>query len=324
MSSSKKRSSKDIDTLTNELNTCSINTNKINRTFILARVSSKSQVDSLPVQIQVCTNYCNKNNISNITVVEDICSAYNSFDKLKLHTILNKHHNINLVIKDPSRLARDIVDGSEIIKICNDKNILIHVVDNDFRCDTTINNKRLLCGVYDAEIEAKTLSKRQRTHNDTKRKLGSHFGPAPFGMEVFTELKNNIKLRKLRELIDQHIEKKTIRLISMMYGKMNINMIEFYELFNSLHVNELKLGSTYKFTDYKNKEYTAVDLKKGFHYNSIINILNDWKILNRGKEWSTNTLKNVIAMYIDPSIFTYVEIEGSDSDYCSSDDEFII
>jgi DNA invertase Pin-like site-specific DNA recombinase len=324
MSSSKKRSSKDIDTLTNELNTCSINTNKINRTFILARVSSKSQVDSLPVQIQACTNYCTKNNISNITVVEDICSAFNNYDKLKLHTLLNKHHNINLVIKDPSRLARHIVDGSEIIKICNDKNILIHVADYDFRCDTTVNTKRLLCGVYDAEIEAKTLSKRQKTHNDTKRKLGSHFGPAPFGMEVFTELTNNIKLRKLRDLMNEHVEKKTIKLISMMYGGMNLSMMEFYELFNSLHSNELKLGSTYKFTDIKNKEYTASDLKKGFHYNSIVNILNDWKILNRGKEWSTNTLKNVIAMYIDASIFTYVELEASDSDYESSDDEFII
>ena len=295
----------DINMLTYEISNCNINVTNMDA-VIYSRVSSKSQEDSLPVQKQVLTNYCITNNFKIIESVEDVQSAFKNPELLSINDIVDRYNNINLVIKAPCRMMRDIEMGSRLIKNCIKKNILIHVVDHNFICNSTLNAKRLLCGMYDAMTESETLSKRLKSHNMVKKNMGAYFGTIPYGMESYIEIVNNIPIRMIRNLPSDHIESKIIDLIDMMYCGTFIGCADeptitnnFYSLFNSLHSFPDKLGGEkFKFTDYKNKEYNANDFAKGFTISTIVNLLNDWKILKNNKEWSVDMLNNVIDRHI--------------------------
>lgn len=297
-----KRKSEDINItdLSNNLLNCNISmTNKY--AIIYCRTAQKN---NLSEQIQVLELYCNTNNYTIKDCICDNNSAYNNAELLSIHDILDKYKNINLIIKEPSRLARNIIDGAEIIKKCIEKNIVIHVVDNNYVVNNHTEYKKLLCGFFDAMIEMETLIKRQKLHNTIQKKLGAHFGTVPFGYESYSVSVDNVMVRKIKKLPDEHNESKIIKLIEFMYYGNNNNNItkDFYELFNSLHDFPEKLGTSYKFTDYTNKEYTDADFAKGFTVGSIIGLLNDWNILKRGKTWSKSSLLSVISNNTDNEI----------------------
>jgi len=154
----------DINELTYEISNFNINVTNLNA-VIYSRVSSKSQADSLPVQKQVLANYCITNNFKIIESVEDIQSAYKNPEQLLINDIINRYNNINIIIKTPCRMMRCIEMGARIIKECIKKNIMIHIVDHNFVCNSTLNAKRLLCGIYDSMTESETLSKRLKSLN---------------------------------------------------------------------------------------------------------------------------------------------------------------
>lgn len=286
----------DINMLTYEISNFNINVTNLNA-VLYTRVSSKSQVDSLPVQKQVLTNYCIANNFKIVESVEDIQSAYKNPELLSINDIVDRYNNINVIIKTPCRMIRCIEIGSQLIKKCIKKNIMIHVVDHNFVCNSALNAKRLLCGIYDAMTESETLGKRLKSHNIIKKNMGAYFGTVPYGMESYTENVNDIPIRKIKNLPTDHNESKIIDLIDMMYC--GTDRDSFYSLFNSLHILTYKLGdSQFKFTDYKNKEYTDLDFAKGFTIGTIVNLLNDWNILKHGKKWTNNSLTSVVDQHI--------------------------
>jgi DNA invertase Pin-like site-specific DNA recombinase len=291
-----KRKSEDINIadLSNNLLNCSISmTNK--DAIIYCRTAQKN---NLSEQIQVLELYCNTNDYTIKDCICDNNSAYNNFELLSIHDMLDKYKNINLIVSEPSRLARNIIDGANIIKKCIENNIVIHVVDNNYVVNNSTEYKRLLCGFFDAMTEMETLIKRQKLHNTIQKKLGAHFGAVPFGYELYSVSVDNIMVRKIKKLPEEHNESKIIKLIECMYygnNNINNNNKDFYELFNSLHDFPEKLGTSYKFTDYKNKEYTNADFAKGFTVGSIVGLLNDWNIIKRGKMWSKSSLLSVIS-----------------------------
>ena len=286
-----------VNDITNSLNNVSFNSAN-NKAVLYTRVSSVSQADSLPVQKQVLQNYCIVNKLKVIDMYQDIGSAYNDSYKLSIHSILEMYSNVCLIIKDPSRIARNIIDGAEIIKKCSENNIIIHVVEHNYICNTTITAKQLLCGIFDAQTEAETLSERQRSHNNVKKSLGAYFGSVPYGKESYSTEHNNIMIRKVRNLPADHKESKIINLIDMMlYGT---SKKAFYQHFNSLHDFQDKLGGNkHKFTSYKGEEYTETDFLNGFPINTIVGLLNDWKITKRGKEWTESSLKTIMESLAD-------------------------
>ena len=291
----------DINHVTSQLNDCKINVNS-NDAIIYLRVSTKSQSESLNVQEQVARNYCIKNKLNIKKVVKDIGSAYNNIYKLSINDIIENNSNINLVIASPSRLSRDIVHGAELINDCNKKNILTHVVDQNYICNSNVSNKKLLEGIFDAMIESKTLSERQISHNKIRKSKGYYFGVVPFGMVAYNTFINNISIRKLKDLPKSHEETKIIELIDMMYY--GTSSKEFYTHFNSLQQYPDKLGGPkFKFTDYMKNEYTESDFNMGFTLGTIVGLFNDWRILKRGKMWNIDSLKGVIKNHIDSNIF---------------------
>ena len=313
MSNNIKRKNTDmyVDEITTCLNNVSFSSAKAdsNNAVLYTRVSSQSQTYSLPVQKQVLQNYCRDTQLKVIDSYQDIGSAYNDSYKLSIHSIIDMYNNINLIIKDPSRIARNIIDGAEIIKKCAKKNIIIHVVEHKYICNTNVAAKQLLCGIFDAQTEAETLAERQRSHNNVKKSLGAHFGSVPFGKESYSMMVDNVMIRKVKILSADHKEFKIINLIDMMiYGT---TKKEFYKLFNSLHDFQDKLGGAkYKFINYKGGEYTDLDFSKGFPISTVVGLLNDWKITKRGKVWTDSSVKTVMDSL--PDFYPNKYVQASD------------
>lgn len=295
MSNKRKNTESCVDEITTSLNNVSFSSAKTtcNNAVLYTRVSSQSQTYSLHVQTQVLQNYCKDNKLKILDSYQDIGSAYNDSYKLSINSIIDMYNNINLIIKDPSRIARNIIDGAEIIKKCAKNNIIIHIVEHKYICNTNVAAKQLLCGIFDAQTEAETLSERVRSHNKVKKSMGAYFGSVPFGKESYSMMVDNVMIRKVRILSTEHKESKIINMIDMMlYGT---TRKEFYKLFNSLHDFQDKLGGPKnKFTNYKGVEYTDLDFSKGFPISSIVGLLNDWKITKRGKVWTDSSVKTVM------------------------------
>lgn len=294
-----KRSSQsdNVDDLSNNFSNFNIkNTNK--KAIIWSRVSSKSQLDSLNIQTKLLKDYCNNNNYEIIETREEIGSAYENFEQLTLNELINNYSNINLFIKEPSRMARDISEGANLINTCIQRNILIHVVDHNYTVNTNSELKKLLCGIVDAHTESQTLSQRLKGHNMIKKTMGHYFGAIPYGMEASTHIINNIKIRNISKLDDNHMESRIISFILMMYnGIPNGDSKEFYTLFNSLHTFPPLGGMLYKFRDINNNDYNKEDFQRGFMVSSIVDLLNDWGVLKRGNMWTKNSLMNVISYH---------------------------
>jgi DNA invertase Pin-like site-specific DNA recombinase len=291
------KQSENIDDLSNNFSNFNIkSTNK--KAIIYSRVSSKSQLDSLMIQTKLLKDYCKENNYEISEILEEVGSAYENFDQLTLNELINRHPNINLIIKEPSRMARDIGEGGNLINTCIQRNVLIHVVDHNYTVNTNSELKKLLCGIVDAHTESQTLSQRLKGHNMIKKSMGHYFGAIPYGMEVSINTINNIKIRKLINLDENHSESKIIKLILMMYnGIPNGDSKEFYTLFNSLHTFPPLGGMLYKFHDINNNNYTKEDFQRGFMVSSIVDLLNDWGVLKRGNMWTKNSLMNVISYH---------------------------
>ena len=87
-------------------------------------------------------------------------------------------------------MARNIVDGANFMKRCNDSNIIIHSVRDNSVSNTSIGKRKIIDSVMIANDESETVSKRVRTMLQIKKKHGSKFGRVPYGYKL---QKKNIK-----------------------------------------------------------------------------------------------------------------------------------
>jgi DNA invertase Pin-like site-specific DNA recombinase len=294
---SKRKGNADLNDITDDLSDVTNNLKNINidnnKAIIYARVSSKNQEDSLPMQVTECKEYCKENNLLIVDTETNIGSAYQNTDNLTILNYLDNYGNINLIIKDPSRLTRNINDGALLIQKCIDNKIIIHNVLENYICNTPVNLGRLLGTFMSTQQFSTDLSNKLKSGNKIRKLNGWQFGQPPFGKKTeYLFNQNNVKTRVFTNLDINHREKQIIKLILLLHNGTN-NISKMLELFNSLHEFSDDLGGNkYKFK-YDDEE-EIVDLKDGLSLRSIKNTLNDWKIYKRGKEWTINYLENII------------------------------
>jgi len=272
-----------MEEVTSLLNKCNLNVMK-NGAIGYTRVANKGRDKEVESQITTIKEYCNKHNIILKELISDVGSAYHNCDKLFINDIIENNDNIVLIVTKPSIISRNIVSGSNILDKCIKKNIIIHVIEDDYIGDTHKNNKRFICDIYDAMMESKEIGVNQK--NNKIRKVND----IPFGMTKT----NNI----ITELQRDHIEQRIIDIIDMMYYGCNMN--DFYKLFNSLH-NSKDILSSDTFRDYKMNTYNTYDFKKGFTVGTIVGLLNDHNILNRDKKWTNLSVNKIVDMYLEPN-----------------------
>jgi len=286
-----------------------LQSNNENSAIIFVRSSTNLQEDSCATQIEKCKQYCDKNKLT--TKSADIYkfdgySAYkNSAYKIPILEIISKSENRNkqLIFNDPSRLSRNVKFAFDILEHCEKQNIKLHSVREEQVFDVKDKKQKieLLVSIENAQQESQTISKRIIERNEIQRDNGGHFGKVPFGKEKYIEEVENIpsniiKIRKIRDLPSDHNESRIIKLVKILRGNSdNIKIKDFLNLFNGLHDYIVQYGSEEEpFCNPKTgKSYTDSDLGLPSSYYDIAGLLNDWGILNRGKKWSTTSIRNL-------------------------------
>ena len=205
----KKRNNSDLDSLTNTIRKATVN-DEPSEAIIYLRSSSVNQNNeennhhSLSTQKSLCINYAKQNGYKVISIIEEVKRA-NDIKKLKINNIPDQYTNVHLLIADPSRMARNIVDGANFMKRCNDSNIIIHSVRDNSVSNTSIGKRKIIDSVMIANDESETVSKRVRTMLQIKKKHGSKLGDKKHKsykrrilkkMDIYYLLMNLLKIKK--------------------------------------------------------------------------------------------------------------------------------
>lgn len=265
------------------------NINIMKPTIIYTRCSTKKQCNpqlntcSNDIQLNKCTNFCNENNFKIIKLVTEICSASIGNKQKELLNIINNYNNINLVIFDISRFSRNIFEGTELLKKCKDKNIIIYSLKENI-CTNNLNNiKNFYTGLTIAQNETDDLSHRIK-ESIKYRKIKGIFIPSKikFGYCI-----NNNKI------IINEIEKNIILLIlKLKYGELYVNIEKLFR--NIIGDKKIKL-----------LEYNYDVLFGNYNNNAIATILNSNKIKNRNELWTDKNIRYICLSnknYIDNKI----------------------
>lgn len=249
--------------------------------IIYCRSSTQKQNEynhkSLEMQTFVCQEYCTNNELKNISLVTEVCSATKSSNQKKLLEIINKNSNVNLVIYDASRFSRNIVDGIQLLTDCKNKNINIHNVKDNYSTDRYQGYLNFIDGIKNGEAESKLISERVKSSLEHRRKLGEDFGKPPYG---YTKTKiNNINkfiVNKEEQLIIEFINK-------LYYGCTLTEANKYMKIFTGENIKSL-------FTE----PCTQID-NGNFTYSMIADFLNVNNIKYKNdKQWNTSQITNLI------------------------------
>jgi DNA invertase Pin-like site-specific DNA recombinase len=279
-----------LDTLTNNVRKATVSDNS-NNAIIYLRSSSASQNNeennqhSLVTQKSLCINYARENGFNIISMLDEVRRA-NDITKLKINNIPDNFSNINLIIADPSRMARDIIDGADFMKRCQDSNITIHSVRDNSVSDTSLGKRKIIDSVMIANDESDTVRKRINTMIQIKKRHGSKFGRVPFGYNLEKKFINDngytfpINIHTVNEG-----EQLIIKLIGMLRYGCEINT--FYQLFRSI------IGNSNKKLYYQGKEWTNIQYKE-CTMDFIADLLNEHNILIKGEKWNVAKVSSIL------------------------------
>ncbi len=291
-----------IDNICKSLSNQSLDFN--GNAVIYTRVSTKAQTfdSSLDSQLSLCKDYCYNNNFNILKHFQEVVSARNINKQNQLKYIINNYSNINLIINEPTRFSRNMKDAVNLLDECNSKNIIVHFVQDNLVSNNNIDIKKIVTGVFDGEIESKTLGTRIKRSIQHRKKLGIYQPSiSPYGYNY--EYKNSIQQKK-RVLTPNNYEQKVINLINKLYYGSNIGVIEklIFELSNTMH--ELYNPKN------PNEEIESVEYGN-FKFVDIANLLNSICIFKRSKHWTSQMISKLI---------NDIESSNSDSDVEDNDE----
>jgi DNA invertase Pin-like site-specific DNA recombinase len=245
--------------------------------IIYARCSSKYQTinnyQSLDNQIILCSKYCIENNINIIDNITDIIPGHN-FQLSQLYDVINTKNYINIIMADPSRLTRDVNQCDNILDKCKKNNILLHFVRYNLISNNLNDIKLIKLCIQNAYIETQVLSVRVKSIINLKKSYGSYFGKVPFGYQKYSYIDKTTKL-KINKIKKDNYEQNIINIIKKLYYGFKYDNIN--KLFNKVIKKNIKKIKVNKL---------SID--------KIIELLNNYNILNRNKKWTYNSVKYII------------------------------
>ena len=249
---------------------------------IYCRISSLKQNDGLSLKSQelYCKEYCIKNKFNINNVITEIKSAKTMNKQQKLNDLIT-NDNFILVVYEQSRLSRNLVDFVNFMEKCNNKNVVIHFVQNELVSSNSLDFKKIIAGIIDGETESKNIGLRVKRSIEYRKSLGIYISSiSKYGYK-------NIKINNTLILNINNEEQKIINLIEKLYWGSNIVSIHvlLYEITNIKH-------TLYNITDPKEN---IIKLEHGnMRLIDIANFLNSISIFKRTKLWSAKSIKNII------------------------------
>ena len=250
--------------------------------IIYIRVSSKQQENtvSLENQEEVCKKYCRDKDYNVLGVYSDVFSAKDPLKLKNLREAINRlDRNTYLVIYKVCRFARNTRDGLNIYEKIKEKNSRLVSVTEPFDIHTTAGKAMFRNLLSHAEFESDTLSDRITAVMAYKKSIGSKLGRVPFG-------KSSIVVDKIRKFVHNENEQLVIDFIRKCRTR-NTTIIEL----NQFLLNISDCGDPLEIVD--EKEQVCEKIKDCLSYQNIADILNDYGVQNRGKEWTAVSVRHV-------------------------------
>jgi len=151
------------------------------RAIIYARVSTKNQTNgvSLQSQIQFCEDYCKDKNYEVIETVTETKSAKTLKNQKNLVNIVYDNRDINIVIFEASRLSRNLKDCINLMDLCSQKNIVIHIVEKGLISTNSNDLKVIINDLIDGQTEITNLSSRMKRSVRYKKINNIYFASVP-------------------------------------------------------------------------------------------------------------------------------------------------
>ena len=249
--------------------------------ILYTRVSTNSQKEEgLNVQNQLSLNYLNSQGITLNGSFSEVSSAFNGPQNM-LNQILNTYSNCWLYIFNVSRFSRNITKGIEYIKLAKSKNINIHFIEENLDTNNASHNHQIRVKISEAQLESETLSNRLRNRNKMLKANGWRFGNPKYGKTAKVTLgkRKFYKSKPESNVIDFIIQARTGTSCRQLNNKLRkidptADPIHFYDSDGVTKINYFNRANTLSFGE-------------------IADLLNDYDIDKRGKEWSSSSVSNV-------------------------------
>ena len=267
----------------------------INNSIIYNRISSTNQSNiknyhiSLENQYDHCKNYCDQNGLNIINTVNEIKSARNMNNQNNLYNIINNYNDINIIIYNITRFSRNVLQGLQILKKLEQKNIIIHFVEENAKTNCYLDKHRIRLGLSQSEYESDTISNRIKSNNNVLKKKGWKFGKPEYGKEIY--FNNGVRQTKINKyekniidfIVAARISSCTVNHLNKLLNKIipnNKELIEFYDPKSDLIIDKFS------------KPYTLT-------FREIAHLLNDYNISNRNKKWNYLSIKRIFRNFND-------------------------
>ncbi len=253
--------------------------------IIYCRVSTQNQTNgtSFETQLNSGTAYCKNNNYKIIEIINEVCSAKEMTHQTQLINVINSNENINLIVYEPTRLSRNISDFTQLLHICEGKNITIHFVSDNLVTNNTSDIKIILSSVYDGETEIKTLSKRVKASIEQRKKNKTYLPSTPkYGYKF---VKTNVANQVIKSVKTDYHEQTVITLINMMYWGCSVKSAE--------KMLEQITGQAHEICDWAENPVTEIAYGN-MCFVDIAKFFNSIELLKRGKPWNADAISDII------------------------------
>ena len=249
--------------------------------ILYTRVSTNSQGnESLNIQNQLCLSYLNSQGITLSGSFSEIGSAYNGKQNI-LNNILTNNYNCWVYIFNVSRFSRNIMKGIEMIKLANQRKINIHFIEENLDTSNPNHTHQIRVKISEAQLESETLSARQLNRNKILKEQGWRFGNPKYGKSAKVTLgkRKFVPNKEEKNVIDFIVQARTGTSCRQLNNKLrkidsSADPIHFYDSDGVTRINYF-------------------DTKNTLSYQEIADLLNDYDINKRGKDWTGSSVSHV-------------------------------
>ena len=249
--------------------------------ILYTRVSTGNQgSQSLNAQNQICLNFLNSKGIALSAFYQEVGSAYNG-SQCVLNTIINTYSNINLYVLNISRFSRNVITGLELLRKATLKGITVHFMEEGLVSTNKTHSHQIRIKLSEAQHESELISNRISTINSILANKGWSFGVAEYGKKsdmtsgVRTFI-NDLHEKNIIDFICQARNGVSCRLLNKKLKKIKpkADSINFYDEDGVTKINYFDKSQTLTFQE-------------------IADLLNDYDIKKRGKEWTASSVNYV-------------------------------
>lgn len=261
--------------------------------YIYCRVSSKEQSNlstghiSLEVQEINCREYADKQGWTVKKVVTEVSSA-REMGKLKnlmalIKEIKKTRTEATLMFNNISRFSRNTLEALLLIRDLKKHNISVFSVQEQVNMNTGGGRHTFRIMLSNAEYESDMISERVRQAFAIKRQMGSELGMAPYGYEAVVD-------GNIRRFVDNAYEQNVVLFVCEAF-KCEKTDRELTSLM--MDIKQCEDNTPIDFFDENDKKIQK--LKPGIlSYKEIADLLNDYSVTKRGKEWTSDMVAGII------------------------------